>query len=72
MVMLVSFSKNSDIQYHAFDCGPDRYCFFFDPIYRAFIEKGYTWSGIPFPEELVDKCMFTFSVVDPKHYLTKF
>lgn len=53
--------ETEDIQYHYFKNCSSRTGFMYDPIYRAFRNKGYLWSAIEFPEELANKCMFTES-----------
>lgn len=62
MNMLVSFTKDKDIQYHYFTNCKEYISFISDDIYKLFISKGYTWSAIQFPEELANKCMFTQSI----------
>lgn len=69
MFMLCCFSKVVDGElldrvYHVFEVeGSKNYTvdFVFDPVFRFFSDKGYSWSAVPFPRNLVDVCGFDFS-----------
>lgn len=67
MTMLVCFTKKyddgtvSDRQYHVFCKCLYETEFVHDSIFKAFIEKGYTWSAVPFTENFAYNCDFTMS-----------
>lgn len=66
---LVSFTKQIDnciidIQYHVFEVSAFYdVSFVHDDLFRTFMDKGYTWSAVVFPEDLVYSCGFTISKV---------
>lgn len=65
MTFLVCFTKErddrtvADRQYHVFTKCLNNIEFVHDNIFKAFTEKGYTWSAVPFPLELAYNCDFT-------------
>lgn len=66
---LVSFTKQIDgcvvdIQYHVFEVAAIYdVSFVHDELFRSFMDKGYTWSAVVFPEILAYSCGFTISKV---------
>lgn len=61
---LVSFTKGDDLQYHVFTDCSGYGCFVLDPLFRAFVDSGYTWSSIPCSDQLFNSVLFTSSKVE--------
>lgn len=61
---LVCFTRNNDIQYHVFT-GCDHYGeFVLDPLFRSFLDSGYTWSSVECTDQLFNAVLFTSSEVE--------
>lgn len=68
MTYLVCFSKYDscgelivDSQFHVFDKCLTRVEFIHDELFKAFMNKGYLWSAVPFNLDLAYHCGFTIS-----------
>lgn len=61
--MLVSFRKGNDLQYHCFTGCDSIIAFVHDPVFKAFMDRDYTWSAIPLPDQLVNDSSLMFFTI---------
>lgn len=61
MNMLVAFTNEVETQYHYFTGCSSKLAFVHDPIFQYAVNHGFTWSAIPFPQDMADAIMVTQS-----------